>query len=107
MLFLFLDDTLADCIIDCFLCMVTAWFLEGFGGGSPEACYHDDTGNQPNIHPGSITSTGRQRVGPGTATSTQAAQLIGGGISPTLFTSPVSVHISNFFFANFNLDKRK
>ncbi|KAJ9587860.1 hypothetical protein L9F63_018732, partial [Diploptera punctata] len=45
-------------------------------------------GNQPNIHPGSITSTGRQRVGPGTATSTQAAQLIGGGISPTLFTSP-------------------
>ncbi|XP_069693305.1 histone-arginine methyltransferase CARMER isoform X1 [Periplaneta americana] len=45
-------------------------------------------GNQPNIHPGSITSTGRQRVGPGTATSTQAAQLIGGGISPTLFTTP-------------------
>jgi histone-arginine methyltransferase CARM1 len=45
-------------------------------------------GNQPNIHPGSITSTGRQRVGTGTATSTQAAQLIGGGISPTLFTSP-------------------
>lgn len=45
---------------------------------------------QPNIHPGSITSTGRQRAGPGpgTATSTGAAQLIGGGISPTLFTSP-------------------
>lgn len=46
--------------------------------------------NQPNIHPGSITSTGRQRVGSSTATSTQQAQLIGGGISPTLFTSPVS-----------------
>ncbi|GLH16419.1 Histone-arginine methyltransferase CARMER [Gryllus bimaculatus] len=45
-------------------------------------------GSQPNIHPGSITSTGRQRIGSGTATSTQAAQLIGGGISPTLFTSP-------------------
>nr|CAD7427087.1 unnamed protein product [Timema monikensis] len=49
-------------------------------------------GNPPNIHPGSISSTGRQRVGPGsgTATSTQAAQLIGGGISPTLFTSPLA-----------------
>ncbi|XP_066996970.2 histone-arginine methyltransferase CARMER isoform X2 [Anabrus simplex] len=45
-------------------------------------------GGQPNIHPGSITSTGRQRIISGTATSTQAAQLIGGGISPTLFTSP-------------------
>lgn len=40
---------------------------------------------QPNIHPGSISSTGRQRVS--TATSTVGAQLIGGGISPTLFTS--------------------
>lgn len=40
---------------------------------------------QPNIHPGSISSTGRQRVS--TATSTAGAQLIGGGISPTLFTS--------------------
>jgi histone-arginine methyltransferase CARM1 len=39
---------------------------------------------QPNIHPGSISSTGRQRVS--TATSTAGAQLIGGGISPTLFT---------------------
>ncbi|XP_046682682.1 histone-arginine methyltransferase CARMER isoform X3 [Homalodisca vitripennis] len=46
--------------------------------------------SQPNIHPGSISSTGRQRAGPGpgTATSTGGAQLIGGGISPTLFTSP-------------------
>ncbi|XP_046405920.1 histone-arginine methyltransferase CARMER isoform X3 [Ischnura elegans] len=47
----------------------------------------DLLGNQPNIHPGSISSTGRQRVGQRTATSTQATQLIGGGISPTLFTS--------------------
>ncbi|EEB15553.1 histone-arginine methyltransferase CARM1, putative [Pediculus humanus corporis] len=48
--------------------------------------------NPPNIHPGSITSTGRQRVGSSTATSTQQAQLIGGGISPTLFTSPGTGH---------------
>lgn len=48
------------------------------------------TGGQPNIHPGSISSTGRGRVG-GTATSTQAAQLIGGGITPNMFTSPATV----------------
>jgi len=48
------------------------------------------TGSQPNIHPGSISSTGRQRVALATATSTQAAQLIGGGITPTLFTAQVS-----------------
>lgn len=41
----------------------------------------------PNIHPGSISSTGRGRVCI-TATSTQAAQLIGGGIAPNMFTSP-------------------
>ncbi|KYN27723.1 Histone-arginine methyltransferase CARMER [Trachymyrmex cornetzi] len=46
-------------------------------------------GGQPNIHPGSISSTGRGRVG-GTATSTQAAQLIGGGITPNMFTSPAT-----------------
>lgn len=86
-----LDFWVAHSTIDYFLCVGAAWFLERFGGESPIACYHDETGNQPNIHPGSITSTGRQRVGPGTATSTQAAQLIGGGISPTLFTSPVSM----------------
>ncbi|CAL1679153.1 unnamed protein product [Lasius platythorax] len=45
-------------------------------------------GGQPNIHPGSISSTGRGRVG--TATSTQAAQLIGGGITPNMFTSPAT-----------------
>jgi hypothetical protein len=84
---------LTYCTVYYFSRMRAAWFLEGFGGGSAKACY-DATGNQPNIHPGSITSTGRQRVGPGTATSTQAAQLIGGGISPTLFTSPVSMHIN-------------
>ncbi|KAK0077573.1 hypothetical protein PV325_003730, partial [Microctonus aethiopoides] len=44
---------------------------------------------QPNIHPGSISSTGRGRIG-GTATSTQAAQLIGGGITPNMFTSPAT-----------------
>lgn len=49
-------------------------------------------GGQPNIHPGSISSTGRGRVG-GTATSTQAAQLIGGGITPNMFTSPATVSL--------------
>lgn len=72
--------------------------FEGFDGVLPVIICDYDAGNQPNIHPGSITSTGRQRVGPGTATSTQAAQLIGGGISPTLFTSPVSMHMSNVMF---------
>jgi len=56
------------------------------------------TGGQPNIHPGSISSTGRGRVG-GTATSTQAAQLIGGGITPNMFTSPATVStIQKFIF---------
>ncbi|XP_043497710.1 histone-arginine methyltransferase CARMER isoform X1 [Polistes fuscatus] len=50
-------------------------------------------GGQPNIHPGSITSTGRGRVG-GTATSTQAAQLIGGGITPNMFTSPATLGVT-------------
>jgi hypothetical protein len=90
-----MDNALAYCLLECFLCVVTAWFLEGFDGRLPGSNCDYGVGNQPNIHPGSITSTGRQRVGPGTATSTQAAQLIGGGISPTLFTSPVSMHISN------------
>ncbi|XP_044740909.1 histone-arginine methyltransferase CARMER isoform X3 [Chrysoperla carnea] len=44
--------------------------------------------NQPNIHPGCISSTGRGRGG--AATSTQGIQLIGGGITPTLFTSPTT-----------------
>jgi len=42
---------------------------------------------QPAIHPGSISSTGRQRMSPITPSSTQQAQLIGGGISPALFTT--------------------
>ncbi|XP_018394170.1 PREDICTED: histone-arginine methyltransferase CARMER isoform X1 [Cyphomyrmex costatus] len=50
-------------------------------------------GGQPNIHPGSISSTGRGRVG-GTATSTQAAQLIGGGITPNMFTSPATLGVT-------------
>jgi hypothetical protein len=41
--------TLADYIVHCFLCMVTAWLLERFGDGSLDACYRDDTRNQPNI----------------------------------------------------------
>ncbi|CAL1679152.1 unnamed protein product [Lasius platythorax] len=49
-------------------------------------------GGQPNIHPGSISSTGRGRVG--TATSTQAAQLIGGGITPNMFTSPATLGVT-------------
>ncbi|XP_060522657.1 probable histone-arginine methyltransferase CARMER isoform X1 [Cylas formicarius] len=42
---------------------------------------------QPNIHPGCIPSTGRGRVA-ASPTSTHTAQLIGGAISPSLFTSP-------------------
>lgn len=53
----------------------------------------------PNIHPGSISSTGRQRPGP-TATSTGGAQLIGGGVSPTLFTSPVCSYLFWLCFTN-------
>ncbi|XP_054274085.1 histone-arginine methyltransferase CARMER-like [Macrosteles quadrilineatus] len=46
--------------------------------------------SQPNIHPLSISSTRRQRTGSGsgTVTSTGASQLISGGISSTLSTSP-------------------
>lgn len=47
--------------------------------------------SQPNIHPGCISSTGRGHRGVGVTaspTSTHTAQLIGGAISPSLFTSP-------------------
>ncbi|XP_072386670.1 histone-arginine methyltransferase CARMER isoform X1 [Diabrotica undecimpunctata] len=44
-------------------------------------------GTPPNIHPGCISSTGRGRVA-ASPTSTHTAQLIGGAISPSLFTSP-------------------
>uniref|UniRef100_A0A1B6CGN0 type I protein arginine methyltransferase n=2 Tax=Clastoptera arizonana TaxID=38151 RepID=A0A1B6CGN0_9HEMI len=74
--------------------MVNGISVNGLGEVSMEAAQNTNNliglVSQPNIHPGSISSTGRQRTGPGpgNATSTGAAQLIGGGISPTLFTSP-------------------
>ncbi|XP_023015616.1 arginine methyltransferase 4 isoform X1 [Leptinotarsa decemlineata] len=48
---------------------------------------HMGDASQPNIHPGCISSTGRGRVA-ASPTSTHTAQLIGGAISPSLFTSP-------------------
>lgn len=48
---------------------------------------HLTEGTQPSIHPGCISSTGRGRVA-ASPTSTHTAQLIGGAISPSLFTSP-------------------
>ncbi|XP_065165183.1 histone-arginine methyltransferase CARMER [Atheta coriaria] len=42
---------------------------------------------QPSIHPGCISSTGRGRVA-ASPTSTPTAQLIGGAMSPSLFTTP-------------------
>ncbi|KAG5898914.1 hypothetical protein JTB14_000159 [Gonioctena quinquepunctata] len=48
---------------------------------------HMGDASQPNIHPGCISSTGRGRVA-ASPTSTHSAQLIGGAISPSLFTSP-------------------
>ncbi|XP_031335448.1 histone-arginine methyltransferase CARMER-like isoform X3 [Photinus pyralis] len=48
---------------------------------------HLAEGSQPNIHPGCISSTGRGRV-IASPTSTHTAQLIGGAISPSLFSSP-------------------
>ncbi|KAF5304506.1 hypothetical protein FQR65_LT07933 [Abscondita terminalis] len=46
-------------------------------------------GSQLNIHPGCISSTGRGRV-IASPTSTHTAQLIGGAISPSLFSSPAA-----------------
>lgn len=43
----------------------------------------------PNIHPGCISSTGRGRVSSPNSTN-QSAQLIGGAISPSLFTAPTN-----------------
>lgn len=70
--------------------MVNGISVNGLGEVSMEAPQNANIislVSQPNIHPGSISSTGRQRgsmpgLAPGAATST------GGGISPTLFTSP-------------------
>lgn len=76
------------------------------GHSVPPNCdvHIDQPPYQANINPGSITSTGRQRVGSVTATSTQQAQLIGGGISPTMFTtSPGSRHIVSHYPVNNSL----
>lgn len=54
---------------------------------------HLAEGTQPNIHPGCISSTGRGRVA-ASPTSTHTAQLIGGAISPSLFTSPNAHQVS-------------
>lgn len=55
---------------------------------------HLTEGTQPSIHPGCISSTGRGRVA-ASPTSTHTAQLIGGAISPSLFTSPNAQQVKN------------
>ncbi|KAJ8956699.1 hypothetical protein NQ318_014054 [Aromia moschata] len=55
---------------------------------------------QPNIHPGCISSTGRGRVA-ASPTSTHTAQLIGGAISPSLFTSPTHQQQQPLVMANY------
>lgn len=57
-------------------------------------------GIQPNIHPGCISSTGRGRVA-ASPTSTQTAQLIGGAISPSLFTTPNANQQQPLVMANY------
>ncbi|XP_018320668.1 probable histone-arginine methyltransferase CARMER isoform X2 [Agrilus planipennis] len=55
-------------------------------------------GEQPNIHPGCISSTGRGRVA-ASPTSTHTAQLIGGAISPSLFSTsnaPQPIVMANY-----------
>ncbi|XP_011502373.1 PREDICTED: histone-arginine methyltransferase CARMER [Ceratosolen solmsi marchali] len=74
--------------------MVNGISVNGLGEVSMDTGTLVNSGNllaigQPNIHPGSISSTGRGRVAV-SATSTQAAQLIGGGITPNMFTSPTT-----------------
>ncbi|KAL1489172.1 hypothetical protein ABEB36_014110 [Hypothenemus hampei] len=54
----------------------------------------------PNIHPGCIPSTGRGRVA-ASPTSTHTAQLIGGAISPSLFTSPAGMPQQPLVMANY------
>lgn len=56
---------------------------------------HLTEGTQPSIHPGCISSTGRGRVA-ASPTSTHTAQLIGGAISPSLFTSPNAHQVCTF-----------
>lgn len=57
---------------------------------------HLTEGTQPNIHPGCISSTGRGRVA-ASPTSTHTAQLIGGAISPSLFTSPNAHQVGSIY----------
>lgn len=76
--------------------MVNGIIVNGLGDVSMDNSHQQgnvlnmSSGNSAYVHPGSISSTGRQRVSQGTATSTHQAQLIGGGIAPTLFTTSVS-----------------
>ncbi|XP_014238315.1 histone-arginine methyltransferase CARMER isoform X1 [Trichogramma pretiosum] len=70
--------------------MVSGMSVNGLGQVSIDTMNNTNSNNlspqaQPNIHPGSISSTGRTRVAV-SATSTQAAQLIGGGITPNMFS---------------------
>lgn len=46
---------------------------------------HLQEGAQPNIHPGCISSTGRGRMASSATPATQTNQIIGTGISPSLF----------------------
>lgn len=62
---------------------------------------HLTEGTQPSIHPGCISSTGRGRVA-ASPTSTHTAQLIGGAISPSLFTSP-NAHQVKILYDTLNL----
>nr|CAH7755907.1 unnamed protein product [Callosobruchus chinensis] len=65
---------------------------------APGAGGQQGQGSQPNIHPGCISSTGRGGgrgvVVAASPTSTHTAQLIGGAISPALFTSPSAPRIT-------------
>ncbi|XP_050308720.1 histone-arginine methyltransferase CARMER [Anthonomus grandis grandis] len=61
---------------------------------------HISDPSQPNIHPGCIPSTGRGRVA-ASPTSTHTAQLIGGAISPSLFTSPAGAPQQPLVMANY------
>jgi len=76
--------------------MVNGIIVNGLGDVSMDNSHQQANMNMSSgnssayVHPGSISSTGRQRVSQGTATSTHQAQLIGGGIAPTLFTTSVS-----------------
>jgi len=81
--------------------MVNGIIVNGLGDVAMDPAGHQQNsllnmGGGNYVHPGSISSTGRQRVSQGTATSTHQAQLIGGGIAPTLFTTTVST----LYFSN-------